>query len=344
MNKSNTLKKKSKIKKTFKKTSKNITTMKLSNNLEDLVISSCLKCKYPSKFYIHNPVLMTDNKLIDKIYSQPRQTIFDGVSAILDNTKYPNIFGSNIDTIYFCNVLKKNKEKFKNIETFFELGIGGGFISKYILSKFKIKEAFLNDIDKQSIEYAVNDLDLPKLSNSKIKTTNITSPFKCKIIEKNGITFYEGDGLYVLQFLISKRLDILVCNPPYIPSSKKEKDLDINSPNFWEGTRLLRYLLKNFSKYTNNLIMIISSLSFINKYVVNELLQVKYKILEHHNVPLKVYNNGKNILDNNKIMKLLNSDKKQITINNNIFNVGIINDNDDVWKYKHTIYFIHAYI
>ena len=49
---------------------------------------------------------MTDNKLIDKIYSQPRKTIFDGVYTILDNKKYTNIFGSNIDTIFFCDVLK----------------------------------------------------------------------------------------------------------------------------------------------------------------------------------------------------------------------------------------------
>ena len=327
-------------------TKKHITTFKFSNNLNELFISSCLKCKYPSKIYIHDPVLVSDNKLIDNIYLQERKTEFDGVSAILDNAKYPNIFGSNIDTIFFCNVLRQNKNKFKKIKSFFELGIGGGFISKYILSKFNIKRAFLNDIEKQAIDYAINELDLPNIniSKSKMKTTNMASPFHCKIIEKGGITFLQGDGIHALQYLMSDRLDLLVCNPPYIPSSKTENDLDINSPNFWEGTRLLRFLLHNYSKYANNLIMIVSSLSLVNKHVIKELSNVKFKILDHHTIPIKVYSNGQNILDNKKIMKLLNSDKKQITINNNTFNVGIIHDNDAAWKCKHTIYFMHVYM
>jgi methylase of polypeptide subunit release factors len=341
-----TTKKYKTIKKTKKnKTTKNISKFQFSNNLENLVISSCIKCKHPDKIYINNPVLMTDNKLIDKIYSQPRKTEFDSVSAILDNTKYPKIFGSNIDTIFFCNVIKHNKNKFKNIKSFFELGIGGGFISKYILSKFNIKHAYLNDIEKQAIDYAATNLNLPKINNSKMKTKNITSPFNCKIIEKNGITFIQGDGINSLEYLIPSQLDLLVCNPPYIPSSKNENDLDVNSPNFWEGTRLLRYLLKNYSKYTNNLLMIVSSLSLVNKYVINELSNVKFKILDNHNVPIKVYSNGKNILDNPKIMKILKSNKKQIIINNNVFNIGIINNNnDDTWEYKHTIYFLYLYI
>jgi hypothetical protein len=36
-------------------------------------------------------------------------------------------------------------------------------------------------------------------------------------------------------------------------------------------------------------------------------------------------------------------DKKDITINNNKFSVGIIEDIDDIWNYKHTIYFINFY-
>jgi hypothetical protein len=92
--------------------------------------------------------------------------------------------------------------------------------------------------------------------------------------------------------------------------------------------------------------MIISSLSLVNEYVVNELSNVKFKLLENHTIPIKVYNNGKNILDNKKIMKLLTSDKKRITINNNTFNVGIVNndDDDDDWKYKHTLYFVYLYM
>ena len=324
-------------------TKKNITEFLFSDNLDKLFISSCLKCKDPNKIHINNPVLMTDNKLIDEIYAQPRKTTFDGVDAILNNAQYPNIFGSNIDTIFFCHVLKQHKQKFKSIKSFFELGIGGGFISKYILSKFNIKRAYLNDIDKQAIEYASTDLELPKIVNSEMKTTTITNPFNCKIIKKNGITFFQGDGINTLKYLVPERLDLLVCNPPYIPSSKKENDLDMNSPNFWEGTRLLRYLLQNYSTYANHLLMIVSSLSLVNKYVVDALSTVKFKILETHTVPLKVYANGENILDNKKIMKLLTADKKQITINNNTFNVGIVDSQDD-WKYKHTIYFVYLYM
>jgi hypothetical protein len=89
--------------------------------------------------------------------------------------------------------------------------------------------------------------------------------------------------------------------------------------------------------------MIISSLSFINEYVIHELNKVKFKVLEQHTVPLKVFHDGKNILEDNKMVKLLQSNKKKITIHNKLFHVGLIDDPNDLWKYKHTIYFIHAY-
>ena len=155
---------------------------------------------------------------------------------------------------------------------------------------------------------------------------------------KNGPGLAISSGTNIIFATCEKEQDYLFSN---------ENDLDINSPNFWEGTRLLRYLLQNYLKYANNLLMIVSSLSLVNKYVVNELLNVKFQILENHTIPIKVYNNGKNILDNKKIMKLLTSYKKQITINNNTFNVGIVNNNDDInndWKYNHTIYFIYLYM
>jgi tRNA1(Val) A37 N6-methylase TrmN6 len=208
-----------------------------------------------------------------------------------------------------------------------------------------VREAYLNDIEKDAIEYATHDLELPKITNSATKTTTITTPFHCKKTEKNGITFFQGDGLDVLKhFFIPKRLDLLVCNPPYIPSSTKEKDLDETSPNFWEGTRLLRYLLKNYSTYADHLVMIISSLSFINEYVIHELNNVNFKVLEQHTVPVKVYHDGKNILEDDKMLKLLHSDKKQVTIHGKTFDVGLIDDPNDLWKYKHTIYFVHAHI
>ena len=325
---------------------------KFDDDIDKLIIKSCFRGKCEG-IEINKPILMSDKVLIDNIYNlNIRKTIFDNVSAILDNNKYPNIFGSNIDTILLCNALKKNYKLFKNINNFLELGIGGGFISKYISSKFKIKEAILIDIEQESINYAIKDLKLPKLKNKKKETYYKYTPFKCKIVKKNGYIFMQGDGLKIMNYylngdnrILKNNLDLIVCNPPYIPSGPSENDLDINSPNFWEGTRLLRYLILHFDKYSNHCVCIVSSLSLVNKYVIDALKYRKFKVLDSHLIPIKVYNKDGNILDNPKILNLLISKRKKVKINKVEFNIGAIKGSkEDLYPYYHKVNIVYFYI
>jgi len=320
---------------------KNKSFFDFGNSIDTLTIKKCINKKCNDTILIDKPVLMSDKKLINKIYSNSvRVTTFDNVTAILNSDKYPDIFGTNIDTILLCNSIKNNYVKFKNIKNFLELGIGGGFISKYIASKFKINSGVLIDIDSQCINYAVNELEMPKINNEPEKISYIYNPFKCKIIKKNGYTFMQGDGISILNkfFMNSNKLDLLVCNPPYIPSSDSENDLDINAPNFWEGTRLLRYLVLNYNKFADKCIIIVSSLSLVNRYVVSSLKKCKFKILDSHEVPIKVFNERGNILDNPKTLKLLTPINKNITINGHKFKRGTIKSNiENYYPYFHQV-------
>lgn len=328
-------------------------TFKFNDDVDELTIKSCLKKKC-NTIEINKPNLMTDKALIDNIYNfNIRKTIFDNVSAILDNNKYPNIFGSNIDTILLCNALKNNYNLFKNITNFLELGIGGGFISKYISSKFKIKKAILIDIEPECINYAIKDLKLPKLKNQKKKIYYKYEPFKCKIVKEDGYIFMQGDGLKIINYyfkknnnlILNNNLDLIVCNPPYIPSSSTENDLDINSPNFWEGTRLLRYLILNFDKFSNKCVCIVSSLSLVNKYVIDALKYRKFKVLDSHLVPIKVFNKDGNILDNPKILNLLISKTKTVDINKVKFDIGAIKGSKkNLYPYYHKVNILYFYI
>ena len=324
----------------------NKTIFNFNNNLSKLIINSCIKCKDKISININNPILMSDIKKINNIYNNNiRITKYDNVTVFLDNNKYPTIFGSNIDTILFCYAIKKYKKLFDKINNFFELGTGGGFISKYLATKFKIKTAYLNDINKESIKYISNELELPKLKNEPKKIYYNKNPFY-KTIKKNGYVIIEGDGINILNLFYKKhqKFDLLVCNPPYIPKNNKEEDLDINSPNFFEGTRLLRYLLLNFNNFTDKMVIIISSTSFLNNRVINNLKQVKFKILLKHQVPLKVYNNKKNIEENKTYYNFLTSKKEEeILINNNKFIIGAIINPNSLYSLEHIIYILYIY-
>jgi tRNA1(Val) A37 N6-methylase TrmN6 len=337
--------------KNIEKNSLKNTLFYFTDNLDELIIKKCFK-NTCGEIKINKPILMTDKLLINKIYDDNiRKTVFDNVSVILDNNKYSDIFGTNIDTILLCNSLKKYHELFKNINNFLELGIGGGFISKYIASKFKIKEGVLIDINPQCITYAIKDLNLPKLKNVQNYIQYKYHPFKCKIVKKNGYIFMQGDGLKILNHyfyenntLLKDKLDLIVCNPPYIPSSSTENDLDINSPNFWEGTRLLRYLILNFNKFSKSCVCIVSSLSLVNKYVIDILSNSKFKLLDTHLVPIKVYTENGNILDDPKKLKLLLSKKKTLSINKIEFKIGAIKDNyQDNYPYYHYVNILYFY-
>ena len=83
-------------------------------------------------------------------------------------------------------------------------GDGKPMICLFLISPFLFLVSVTFSLVKTflSITIFVTDLNLPKLLISELKTTTIKTPFNCKIIEKNGIKFFQGDGINTLQFLI----------------------------------------------------------------------------------------------------------------------------------------------
>ena len=311
---------------------------------------------------INNPVLMSDISMFDKnkldkdIYAKDfynidnRLTIYNGVKLLFNQKKYNKIFGPNIDTILFCSTIDKflKKQKFKS---FLEIGIGSGYISKYIAVKDNNMKGTLIDIEPQSINFAKNKLGLPNTLPNKwhnIKDKNFD------IYKQNNYELIKGDALKLIYLMINNLwnniYDLVICNPPYIPKQIEKKEIDPNdkeiAKNFFEGTYLMRYILKNLHYITSkSMIMILSSTSFQVPHVKDELNNLikkgwYIKILLKRKIPLKVYNDkGEYIHDDKKWTEFL-LNNKTIVIGTEKFKQGAILYNSKPLPLYHIIYIV----
>lgn len=231
---------------------------------------------------IQNPILATDIYKISKFNPILRDTLFklfespvriteyDGVSINFEQDKYRGVWGPSIDTLLFCRALGKiNLVGAKNI---IEIGAGSGFITKYLLHKISsIKKATLVDLNPYAIQCCKDN------------------------IGDRRAEFIAGDGVACLE---GKKYDLIICNPPYVP---RQKSIDDNP---YEGTGLLKYLIKNLDKYLNEngkFITNISSLSGKEIYGIIRSVKISAKKIDAMAVPLKVCN----VLNNKKWMGYL---------------------------------------
>jgi len=316
----------------------NITNYDFSENMDNLTIQKCSKKKC-NKIEINEPELIIDKQLVNSLLADPIKKIcFDDVCIMFNIKKYNDVLGPNIDTISICYSIKENKNMLKNINSFIEIGVGSGFITKYICSKFNINKAYLNDINKSAIKYCIDELELPVLKyEKKTKQYYYKNDTSYEITNLNGYSFFRGDGIIFLQTLKTK-VDLLVCNPPYIPKNNKLIDFNKNDINWFEGTNLLRYLILNYQLYANNLIINFSSTSLLNDDTINCLKQKQFKLLYSHKVPLKI-DNSKGLF-NKKKYDFLTSVNKNITINKQVFHIGAIKSND-LYPLYHIIYIVY---
>lgn len=336
----------------------------IEKSVDNLTLEHCKDDKCMKYAIINQPVLMTDiiafnkNKINKSLKSEDfynidnRLTIYNNVELLFNQFKYNKIFGPNIDTILFCSAIDKFYKN-HNINHFLEIGIGSGYISKYIANKNNDIKGTLIDIESQAIEFAKTKLDLPNtLSN---KWTNIIDK-NFIIFKQNNFKLIEGDALKLIFLMINnkwdEKYDLIICNPPYIPKTIEEKDVEPSNKkiakNFFEGTYLMRYILKNLDNITSNsIIIILSSTSFKVPYLKDELLSLIKKgwnisILLQRKVPLKVYNNN-NYIHNNKdwVDFLLNKSIKTIKIGNNKFKCGAILYDSKKFPLYHIVYIVH---
>ncbi|MBS3094742.1 class I SAM-dependent methyltransferase [Candidatus Pacearchaeota archaeon] len=226
-----------------------------------------------------NPVLLTDNYRISKLNPTLRDTLFSlyaekpriveyaGVSTLWDNT-HRGVWCPSIDTLLFAKCLKKVLEK-RSFDDVAEIGCGSGFLSKFVLSKGKIKSIVINDLNQYAIKSAKDN------------------------IEDKRAKFFIGDGLKLIQ---KKKFDLLICNPPYVP---REESIDDNP---YEGIGLLNHLIHDGQKYLKpNGIIITNISSLCWSIVLKEKSKMKMDLLGKMKVPLKI----NNILNNKSWLEYL---------------------------------------
>lgn len=277
------------------------------NNFHGTLIGSQTLEDYSGRF--HQVLEVQFPRLLAAMSKKKSITEYDGVSITFDKVKYPDVFGPNIDTVLVCKALKGLLPKFEG-GRFLEVGTGSGLISKYVATKDSTMRLVLVDVNPQAIKYALTDLMLPtansaevdQIKNAASTVPNTTWPKKWEDTWARAIgryKFYVVDATLLLNRGDVEKPNILVCNPPYIPTARSMQEssaseYDLSDPNFWEGTSVMKYLIDKVDTLTaGSLVMIVTSVSFRDPGVARCLnaaveRHITVKVLTQHEVPLKV--------------------------------------------------------
>ncbi len=218
-----------------------------------------------------NPVLMTDNYKIAQLEPTSRDSLFalfggavkvieyDGTSLRFEQRRFPGVWGLSIDTLLFCNGLRKTE--LEDVKEAIEIGCGSGFIAKYVVEQApSLGRMSLADLNPHAIRCAQENI-------SGVETD-----------------YHIGDAISYLQ---GKKFDLIVCNPPYIPRPSSIDD------NPYEGIGLLNYLIMNAHQHLTEKGKLITNISSLCESMVTERMRsvgVSVKELASMEVPLKVYN------------------------------------------------------
>lgn len=168
-----------------------------------------------------------------------------------------NVYLPSEDTYLLIETLEK--ENFKNKKSFLEVGPGSGIISLSVYNNFK--KLTLVDIDKIVIDYLK---DLKKEYS----------------LEK--ITILQSDLFTEIK---DKKFDVIVFNPPYVPSEKIEV---FSTDGGKDGCEVILKFIKKLKNHLNKegvCYLLVSSHNNLKK-IYNEILknQLTYNILQEKNI------------------------------------------------------------
>lgn len=140
----------------------------------------------------------------------------------------------SIDTILLCRALSTLfEEGGHSFRSVIDVGSGSGFIGKYAATHAPGDgdlSVTLADIDPAALEYC--------------RTPHFGAPSSGSGGRKVAWTFHEGDAVQLLQEQAG--YDLLVSNPPYIPTKEEVEEPAGSSmvPSFWEGCGLLVHIVE----------------------------------------------------------------------------------------------------
>jgi hypothetical protein len=164
-------------------------------------------------------------RVLELIGHQSRVTYHNDLPITWDKNIDGKAWSTNIDTVYFSDWLRECGALSDTVKVAVEVGCGAGGISQNVLSHCgNLERLIFTDIDPNAINCARRNLK-PLASDTQVSW----------VIGK-GIDGIAAPGT----------VDLLVSNPPYIPTPSGDGDKD-----HYSGTKLIRRLFRDGIKLLN---------------------------------------------------------------------------------------------
>jgi hypothetical protein len=158
-------------------------------------------------------------RVLDLIGDQSRLTYHNGLPITWDKNIDGKAWSTNIDTVYFSDWLRACGALNETVKVSAEVGCGAGGISQAVLANCpNLTEHVYTDIDPNAINCARRNL------------TPLAGDVE--------VSWRIGKGIHGI--VAPGTLDILVTNPPYIPTPTGEGDKD-----HYSGTKLIKRLFED---------------------------------------------------------------------------------------------------
>ena len=167
--------------------------------------------QWPNKF--------AAERVLDLLGDQSRLTYHNGIPVTWDKNIDGKAWSTNIDTVYFSDWLREVGALNDRVRVSAEIGCGAGGISQAVLANCShlIKHIY-TDIDPNAVNCARRNL-LPLKGEAEV-------------------SWFIGKGITGL--VEPGTLDLLVTNPPYIPTPTGDGDKD-----HYSGTKLIKRLFED---------------------------------------------------------------------------------------------------
>lgn len=164
-------------------------------------------------------------RIQDLIGEQSRITYHNGLPITWDKNVDGRAWSTNIDTVYFSDWLRACGALNDTVKVAAEVGCGAGGISQAVLGNcLNLTKHVYTDIDPNAINCARRNL--------------------APLVGKADVSWLIGKG--VTGIVEPGSLDLLVTNPPYIPTPSGDGDKD-----HYSGTKLIKRLFEDGMRLLN---------------------------------------------------------------------------------------------
>jgi hypothetical protein len=188
--------------------------VKLLGRVEDARLVTPRVCKV-----LHWPDQSAIERLFELNNAQSRLTYHNGIPVTWNKDVDGKAWSTNIDTVYFSDWLRQCGALNEKVRVSAEVGCGAGGISQAVLANCSnLTKHVYTDIDPNAINCARRNLR--------------------PLAGEAEVSWLIGKGIKGL--VEPGTLDLLVTNPPYIPTPTGEGDKD-----HYSGTKLIKRLFKD---------------------------------------------------------------------------------------------------